>query len=118
VSDKQVMHQSLHLSGDGVLQPQQSFCYVGHVGASCSPQPHWCCRARGRRVLPCVIDVGTDNEALQNLDLYMGLHQPRITDQDLYRDIMDEVGAASAFKGFLGASGARAAAATPCNIDM
>jgi len=46
-----------------------------------------CCR----RVLPCVIDVGTDNEALQNLDLYMGLHQPRITDQDLYRDIVDEV---------------------------
>jgi hypothetical protein len=38
--------------------------------------------------------VGTDNESLQNLDLYMGLHQPRITDQELYRDIMDEVRAA------------------------
>ena len=48
-----------------------------------------------RRVLPCVVDVGTDNESLQNLDLYMGLHQPRITDQELYRDIMDEVRTAS-----------------------
>ena len=55
------------------------------------PRFHCYRRARCRRVLPCVIDVGTDNEALQNLDLYMGLHQPRITDQDLYRDIMDEV---------------------------
>ena len=46
---------------------------------------------RGRRVLPCVIDVGTDNLALRDLDLYMGLHQPRCTDQNLYMEIVDEV---------------------------
>ena len=45
----------------------------------------------GRRVLPCVIDVGTDNLALRDLDLYMGLHQPRLTDQNLYMEILDEV---------------------------
>lgn len=42
------------------------------------------------RVLPCVIDVGTDNKLLQNHPLYMGLHQPRITDQKLYMEVMDE----------------------------
>ena len=47
---------------------------------------------RCRRVLPAVVDVGTDNTALQNLDLYLGLHQPRVTDQHLYMEVMDEVG--------------------------
>lgn len=42
------------------------------------------------KVLPCVIDVGTDNTVLQNHPLYMGLHQPRITDQNLYMAVMDE----------------------------
>ena len=45
----------------------------------------------GRRVLPCVIDVGTDNAALRDLDMYMGLHQPRLTDHGTYMDILDEV---------------------------
>lgn len=78
------------------------------------------------RVLPCVIDVGTDNLKLQNNELYLGghpgctavyardeslrlqpshglacitkgsaaragLHQPRIKDQQLYFDMLDEV---------------------------
>lgn len=41
------------------------------------------------RVLPCVIDVGTDNEALRNDPWYQGLKQPRVTGQK-YIDIMDE----------------------------
>lgn len=44
-----------------------------------------------RRVLPCLIDVGTDNAALRDLDMYMGLHQPRLTDNAAYMDILDEV---------------------------
>ena len=43
-----------------------------------------------RRVLPCVIDVGTDNVALRELDLYMGLHQPRLRDHNLYMETLDE----------------------------
>jgi len=42
------------------------------------------------RVLPCVIDVGTDNQTLQNHGLYMGLHQARVTDQNLYFAVLDE----------------------------
>ena len=49
------------------------------------------CACGGRRVLPCLIDVGTDNPALRDLDLYMGLHQPRPTDHNLYMEIVDEV---------------------------
>ena len=30
------------------------------------------------RVMPCVIDVGTDNEALRNDPMYMGLQHPRL----------------------------------------
>eukprot|EP00967_Tisochrysis_lutea_P150009 scaffold289419_cov19-Tisochrysis_lutea.AAC.1 len=41
------------------------------------------------RVLPVVIDVGTDNEELRNDPLYAGLRQPRITGKEYY-DIMDE----------------------------
>ena len=42
-------------------------------------------------MLPCVIDVGTDNEQLRDRDLYMGLHQPRLTDHQAYVEIVDEV---------------------------
>lgn len=42
-------------------------------------------------VLPCVIDVGTNNEALRNDPLYMGLAQPRIKGPE-YFAIIDEVG--------------------------
>lgn len=41
------------------------------------------------RVLPCVVDVGTDNEALRNDPWYMGLRQPRLTGNDYYA-VMDE----------------------------
>ncbi|KAF5838419.1 hypothetical protein DUNSADRAFT_2887 [Dunaliella salina] len=50
------------------------------------------CAAAGfspSRVLPVVIDVGTDNEELRNDPLYAGLRQPRITGKEYY-DIMDE----------------------------
>lgn len=43
------------------------------------------------KVLPCVIDVGTDNAALRNDPLYVGLNQPRL-DGPAYYEIMDEVG--------------------------
>ena len=42
------------------------------------------------RVLPCVIDVGTNNEELRNDPMYLGLKRPRITGQEYY-DIIDEV---------------------------
>jgi hypothetical protein len=42
-------------------------------------------------VLPCVIDVGTNNEALRADPLYMGLTQPRIKGPE-YFAIVDEVG--------------------------
>lgn len=40
--------------------------------------------------MPCVIDVGTDNPALQQNDLYMGLHHPRLQG-DEYFEVIDEV---------------------------
>lgn len=42
-----------------------------------------------RRVLPCVIDVGTNNAKLLGDDLYMGLAHPRITGDEYY-EIVDE----------------------------
>ena len=42
-----------------------------------------------RRVLPCVIDVGTNNAQLLGDDLYMGLAHPRITGDEYY-EIVDE----------------------------
>ncbi|KAK9863752.1 hypothetical protein WJX84_011333 [Apatococcus fuscideae] len=41
------------------------------------------------RVLPVVIDVGTDNEALRSDPLYMGLNQPRMTGARYY-EVIDE----------------------------
>ncbi|KAK9828988.1 hypothetical protein WJX72_003247 [[Myrmecia] bisecta] len=45
------------------------------------------------RVLPVVIDVGTDNEQLRNDPLYMGLAQPRLKGPE-YFEIVDEFVAA------------------------
>ena len=45
------------------------------------------CAAAGfhpARVLPCVIDVGTNNEALRNDPMYMGLQHPRLTGNEYY----------------------------------
>ena len=42
------------------------------------------------RVLPCVLDVGTNNVQLRNDPLYVGLHQPRLAGED-YLEIVDEV---------------------------
>jgi malate dehydrogenase (oxaloacetate-decarboxylating)(NADP+) len=47
--------------------------------------------------LPVLLDVGTDNEALRNDPLYIGLHQPRLRGDD-YDDLVDE---------FVTAAGAR-----------
>eukprot|EP00877_Chromochloris_zofingiensis_P009541 jgi/Chrzof1/4840/Cz15g01060.t1_MME1[v5.2] len=50
------------------------------------------CAAAGfspARVLPCVIDVGTNNEALRNDPLYVGLKQPRVSGKEYYA-IVDE----------------------------
>jgi malate dehydrogenase (decarboxylating) len=40
-------------------------------------------------VLPIVIDVGTNNEALRNHPLYVGLNQPRL-EGAAYFEVMDE----------------------------
>ena len=44
----------------------------------------------GVQVLPCVIDVGTDNTVLRRDPLYCGLDQPRLTGKAYY-DVVDEV---------------------------
>eukprot|EP01026_Neomeris_dumetosa_P004902 TRINITY_DN11336_c0_g2_i3.p1 TRINITY_DN11336_c0_g2~~TRINITY_DN11336_c0_g2_i3.p1 ORF type:complete len:102 (-),score=13.40 TRINITY_DN11336_c0_g2_i3:46-351(-) len=41
------------------------------------------------KVLPCVVDVGTNNEQLRNDPLYLGVKHPRIEGQR-YFDIMEE----------------------------
>jgi hypothetical protein len=41
-------------------------------------------------VLPCIIDVGTNNRALRDDPLYMGLNQPRLSGPEYYA-IVDEV---------------------------
>ena len=41
------------------------------------------------RVMPCVIDVGTDNEALRNDPWYIGLRQPRLRGDEYY-SLIDE----------------------------
>jgi hypothetical protein len=42
------------------------------------------------QVVPCVIDVGTDNLALRQDPLYCGLNQARLTGKAYY-DVVDEV---------------------------
>jgi hypothetical protein len=42
------------------------------------------------KVLPCVVDVGTNNAALRADPLYCGLDQPRITGPAYY-ELLDEV---------------------------
>ncbi|KAK9792672.1 hypothetical protein WJX73_006593 [Symbiochloris irregularis] len=42
-----------------------------------------------RKVLPCVVDVGTDNVPLRADPLYMGIDSPRLKGDEYY-DIMDE----------------------------
>lgn len=42
------------------------------------------------KVLPCVLDVGTNNEALRDDPLYPGLDQPRVTGPAYY-ELVDEV---------------------------
>ncbi|GAB4815889.1 hypothetical protein N2152v2_002935, partial [Parachlorella kessleri] len=41
------------------------------------------------RVLPCVVDVGTNNEALRNDPWYIGIKQPRLRG-DAYYEVIDE----------------------------
>jgi hypothetical protein len=51
------------------------------------------CRLPGfhpSKVLPCVVDVGTNNAALRADPLYCGLDQPRITGPAYY-ELLDEV---------------------------
>jgi len=46
-----------------------------------------------KRVLPCVLDVGTNNQKLINDPRYLGLKQPRVEGKEYY-DLMDELMAA------------------------
>lgn len=52
---------------------------------------------RPSRILPCVIDVGTNNTSLRNDPLYIGLDEPRL-DGDEYYEVVDEVGLVSCLK--------------------
>src|SRR5690606_34277759 len=44
--------------------------------------PQWC--------LPIMLDVGTENEAMRNDPLYLGLQQPRVRGQ-VYDDLVEEL---------------------------
>lgn len=44
---------------------------------------------RPSRILPCVVDVGTNNMTLRNDPLYIGLDQPRL-EGDQYYEVLDE----------------------------
>jgi len=54
------------------------------------------------RCLPVLIDVGTDNEALRNDPLYLGINQPRLRGQE-YDDLVEEfmMGVREVFPGAL-----------------
>jgi len=45
------------------------------------------------RVLPCVLDVGTENETLRNDPLYAGVPEPRLNGDDYYKLVDEFVGA-------------------------
>lgn len=44
---------------------------------------------RPEQCLPVMLDIGTNNEALRNDPLYLGVKQPRLTGQE-YTDVIDE----------------------------
>lgn len=54
------------------------------------------------RCLPVLLDVGTDNEAIRNDPLYLGINQPRLRGQE-YDDLVEEfmVGVREVFPGAL-----------------
>ncbi|KAF6260946.1 hypothetical protein COO60DRAFT_1504086 [Scenedesmus sp. NREL 46B-D3] len=64
---------------------------INDVRRKCAQLPCVCCLAgfHPSKVLPCVVDVGTNNATLRADPLYCGLDQPRITGRAYY-ELLDE----------------------------